>query len=73
MRVYEGTNRSVGGDRHRHGMAGTWTAGAASPELPIGEHTYTAVAKEQSLAGNAEGVSSKVTFTVDTHPPDGAR
>ena len=40
-----------------------------SPELPVGEHTYTAVAKEESLAGNPEGVSPPVTFTIDTLPP----
>ena len=48
---------------------GLWSTGALSPELPPGDHTYTAVAKEESLLGNPEGESTVVRFTVDTDPP----
>jgi hypothetical protein len=72
VHVYEGTKpegTEVAKASGSGTASGTWTAGAVSAELPIGEHTYTAVAKEESLAGNAEGVSETVTFTVDTESP----
>ena len=68
VHIYEGTTE-VATATGAGTEAGTWSAGAVTPELPAGEHTYTAVANEQSLAGNSEGVSGKVTFTVDTLPP----
>ena len=40
-----------------------------SPELPVGDHNYTAVATEASPLGNPEGKSNTVSFTVNTEPP----
>jgi large repetitive protein len=52
------------------GTGGSWSSGAASPALPLGKRTYTAVAsQESSLLGNPTGVSSPVTFIVDTTSP----
>jgi len=45
---------------------GTWSVGAT---LPPGHHTYTAVAKEVSGLGNAEGKSDPATFIINTQPP----
>ena len=59
--VFEGAN--VVATATTTGAPGAWTG---SPELPEGEHTYTAVAKEESLLGNAEGESVVKTFIVDT-------
>jgi hypothetical protein len=49
------------------GTGGAWTSGAASPALASGQ--YTAVAAQESSLGNPTGVSSPVTFTVDTASP----
>jgi hypothetical protein len=49
------------------GTGGGWTSGRASPALSGGE--YTAVAVQQSSLGNPAGVSSPVTFIVDTASP----
>jgi hypothetical protein len=46
---------------------GSWTSGAVSPALPNGE--YTAVATQTSSLGNPAGVSSPVSFKVDTTSP----
>jgi hypothetical protein len=50
---------------------GGWASGTASPALPSGRHTYTAVAtqEESSLIENVLGESLPVTFTVDATPP----
>ena len=50
------------------GTGGAFTTGAASPELATGNHTYTAVATQESPAG-LEGTSNEVTFVVDTETP----
>jgi hypothetical protein len=47
---------------------GKWTTGAASPTLSKGTNTYLAVATEQSLVENKEGIA-EVTFIVNTEPP----
>ncbi len=47
--------------------AGEWTTAALGSALAEGE--YTAVAKEPSSLGNAEGTSNAVTFEVITKPP----
>jgi hypothetical protein len=49
------------------GVAAPWTSSAATPALPSGQ--YTAVAMQTSSAGNAAGLSTPVTFTVDTTSP----
>ena len=47
-----------------------WTSSPAKPALLTGKHTYTAVASQKSsLAGNPEGTSVPVIFTVDTTAP----
>ena len=51
------------------GTGGGWSSGAASPALASGEHTYTALAEQESPIGNPAGKSGPVTFTVDTLPP----
>jgi hypothetical protein len=51
------------------GTGGGWTSDNASPALPSGKHTYTAIATQESSLGNPAGVSSPVTFTVDTTSP----
>jgi large repetitive protein len=51
------------------GTEGAWTSSAASPELPAGEHGYTAEAHQESPLGNPEGSSEPVKFTLDTNAP----
>ena len=51
------------------GTGGAFTTGAASPELATGNHTYTAVATQESPAHLKEGESEAVTFVVDTEVP----
>ncbi len=51
------------------GTGGAFTTGAASPELATGNHTYTAVATQESPSGLKEGESEEVTFVVDTEVP----
>jgi hypothetical protein len=51
------------------GTGGAWSSGTASPALPSGKRTYTALATQKSSLGNPEGKSSPVTFVVDTTPP----
>jgi hypothetical protein len=48
--------------------AGKWTTVPVSPALAKGSNTYTAVATQESLLGNAPG-TAEVTFTVNTEPP----
>ncbi len=49
------------------GTGGGWSSGQASPELPTGQ--YTAIATQPSSLGNSPGISSPVTFVVDTRSP----
>jgi large repetitive protein len=51
------------------GTGGAWTSGNATPALPGGKRTYTAVATQESSLGNPAGKSSAVTFIVDTTSP----
>jgi hypothetical protein len=51
------------------GNGANWKSSAASPALAGGDRTYTAVAEQSSPLGNPAGVSSPVTFVVDTEPP----
>jgi hypothetical protein len=71
VHVYEGT--VAGGievsSATASGTASAWTSGPASPALAPGEHTYTALATQESPLGNPEGVSNSVTFAVETLPP----
>ena len=48
---------------------GKWTAATLSKALPTGKNTFTAVAKEKSALGNAEGESATVSFEVNTLSP----
>jgi hypothetical protein len=54
---------------HAEGTGTSWFSSEASPALATGEHTYTAIATQESPVGNPEGESKKVTFVVDTNPP----
>jgi hypothetical protein len=50
---------------------GTWSAPPLPTALPEGEHTFTAVAYEpSSVPGDGEGESHRVSFTVDSNPPE---
>jgi hypothetical protein len=48
---------------------GDWTSNNAQPALAGGRHEYTAVASQESSLGGPTGMSSPVTFTVDTTSP----
>ncbi len=48
---------------------GSWTSSAASPALPGGKHSFTAVAVQSSAIGNGEGHSNTVAFEVNTGAP----
>jgi hypothetical protein len=50
------------------GTGGGWSSGQASPALSTGQYTAVAI-QESSLLGNPAGISSPVTFTVDTRSP----
>jgi len=50
--------------------AGKWSTSTLSSPLPKGDNSYTAEATEVSGLGNAPGESAKVTFAVDTEPPE---
>jgi hypothetical protein len=72
--IYEGesaTGTIVATATEQGARKGTaWTSAKASPALPIGRHTFTAVAVEASeLKGNPNGESNAVTFEVDTDAP----
>ncbi len=67
VHIYEGTTEVENVSTTASG--GSWSTGALSPPLAAGDHTYTAVAKEESLLGNPEGESATRTFTVYTLPP----
>jgi large repetitive protein len=49
------------------GTGGSWSSGHASPALQSGE--YTAVARQRSSLGNADGSSEPIHFTIDTSSP----
>jgi hypothetical protein len=51
------------------GTGGAWTSGQASPSLPGGRRSFTAIAIQKSTSGNAVGTSLPVAFSVDTEPP----
>ena len=72
--IYEGTEAKgsvVASATAAGGRSGTsWLSGAASPALPPGNRTFTAVAVEPSGIGNVEGKSAEVHFEVDTEPPE---
>ncbi len=71
VEIYAGTKAegSPVSEATASGPAGTFTTGAASPALATGDHTYTAVATQESPAGLKEGESKEVTFVVDTEVP----
>jgi hypothetical protein len=71
VHIYEGTT-AEGTEVSKATATGTgsgWSTGNASPSLATGEHTYTAVATQESPLGNPAGRSSAVTFVVDTSAP----
>ncbi len=49
------------------GTQGAWSSGSVT--LATGEHTYTAVATQESPVGNDPGRSQPQTFVVDTEAP----
>jgi hypothetical protein len=51
------------------GTRGSWSSSKATPALPRGRHTFTALAIQPSEIKNAPGQSAPVTFEVDTEPP----
>jgi hypothetical protein len=51
------------------GTGGAWSSGPASPALPSGENTFTAVATQVGPLGGPQGITPPVTFTVDTLSP----
>jgi hypothetical protein len=51
------------------GTTKSWTSEAATPALPKGEHTFTAVAVQSSEIKNGTGRSEPVKFVVNTLPP----
>jgi Bacterial Ig-like domain len=71
VEVFEGTRaegaiiRTVTAEGTRAG----WTSARLTPPLPVGRHTFTAVATQPSAIGNPTGRSEPVTFVVDTEPP----
>lgn len=68
VRIYNEANSEVA-SAVAGPTSGKWSSGQASPALSSGEHTYTAVATQESSLGNPAGVSQRVTFTVDTAAP----
>ncbi len=74
VNIYEGesaTGTIVATATEQGTRKGTeWMSTKASPSLPTGRHTFTAVAVEASeLKGNPNGESNAVTFEVDTEAP----
>jgi Bacterial Ig-like domain/PKD domain len=49
------------------GTGGAWSSAPASP--PLHDGSYTAVARQESAAGNHPGETAPYTFRVDTVPP----
>jgi hypothetical protein len=72
IEIYKGTSATgvpVSSAAAAPGTGGSWVSGKASPVLENGRNTYTAVASQESSLGGPTGVSSPVTFTVDTTSP----
>jgi hypothetical protein len=71
IQIYEGTKAegSEVSSATATGTGGAWSSSAATPALSSGQHTYTAIATQESPLGNPAGKSAPVTFTVDTTPP----
>ncbi|HEY4451747.1 MAG TPA: Ig-like domain-containing protein [Solirubrobacteraceae bacterium] len=67
IRAGNSTSGPVLASASAEGNEGEWASGATSPALASG--TYTAVAVQSSPAGNPPGVSSPVSFTVNTNAP----
>ena len=65
VHVFEGTTEVATAKATASG--GKWSTSTLSKALTTG--TFTAIAKEKSGLGNAEGESAKVTFEVNTEPP----
>ncbi len=73
IEIYEGSSpggKPIATAVAATGAVGEWVSGEASPALPAGQHSFTAVAHEQSAIGNPEGESEEVHFDVDTNPPE---
>jgi hypothetical protein len=72
IEIFEGTSAqgTILATASAQGTHGAWTSDGASPELPSGRHTFTAIALQRSEIKNAPGTSAPVTFVVDTEPPD---
>ena len=72
VKIYKGATVSGSAISEASGApsSGVWKTLPASPALPAGKQTFTAVAAEKSsLPGNPEGTSTPVIFTVDTTAP----
>jgi hypothetical protein len=71
VEVFEGTRPEgdIVATASARGTRGSWSSGAATPALPRGRHTFTALAVQTSEIHNAAGESAPVTFEVDTEPP----
>jgi large repetitive protein len=50
-------------------VAGGWASTAAAPALPNVQHSYTAIATEESSIGNPTGASAPIHFEVDPAAP----
>ncbi|MCW3028077.1 MAG: Cable pili-associated 22 kDa adhesin protein [Solirubrobacterales bacterium] len=50
-------------------IAGGWSSTAAAPALPNVQHSYTAIASEESSLGNPAGASVSIHFEVDPAAP----
>jgi hypothetical protein len=74
VKIYKGTKaeRTVVAEATAAGgrSGASWASGDASPALPSGDRSYTAVAVEPSGITNGEGKSAEVHFEVDTEPPE---
>ncbi len=70
VRMFNEENNEVSSTEGKSPNArGEWSSGKLSSALSSGKHTYTAEAVQTSSLGNLPGVSSRVTFQVDTTAP----
>ena len=67
VHVFEGTTEVATAKATASG--GKWSTAALTKALTSSRGTFTAVAKEKSGLGNAEGESAKVTFEINTEKP----